>query len=453
MKQWNNNKDGSKNNIVLQKQMKNKMRLIGMKQLIIFALCSACSLVAFGQKTYTLDECRDMALRNNVKMRNATNNIKAAQSERNEAFTKYFPNVSASGIGYAANKGLLQLDMGPDMSMSLLKNGIMGGITLTQPVFTGGQIVNGNRLAKVGLEMSKVQLEQTENEVRLTVEQYFWQVVTLQEKLNTLRTVEKQLEELQKDVETMVNAGVTTRNDLLQVQLKHNDMVSNRINLENNLSICRMMLAQYIGLDADTIAVECSIPMDTAPAFPQDIYCDHASALPQTTGYRLLKNNVSSSRLQQKMAVGKNLPSVALGGGYMYDNLMDKSHPFAIGFVSVSIPISGWWGGSHAIKKQNLQIKNAENQLADNSELLVIAMQKAWTDLQDAYKQILIARTSIEQSTENLRLNKDYYHAGTSTMSDLLDAQTLFQQSRDKYIETYAQFQIKTVEYLQATGR
>lgn len=132
---------------------------------------------------------------------------------------------------------------------------------------------------------------------------------------------------------------------------------------------------------------------------------------------------------------------------------MDKSHPFAIGFVSVSIPISGWWGGSHAIKKQNLQIKNAENQLADNSELLVIAMQKAWTDLQDAYKQILIARTSIEQSTENLRLNKDYYHAGTSTMSDLLDAQTLFQQSRDKYIETYAQFQIKTVEYLQATGR
>ena len=98
-------------------------------------------------------------------------------------------------------------------------------------------------------------------------------------------------------------------------------------------------------------------------------------------------------------------------------------------------------------------MKNAENQLADNSELLVIAMQKAWTDLQDAYKQILIARTSIEQSTENLRLNKDYYYAGTSTMSDLLDAQTLFQQSRDKYVETYAQFQIKTVEYLQTTGR
>lgn len=107
----------------------------------------------------------------------------------------------------------------------------------------------------------------------------------------------------------------------------------------------------------------------------------------------------------------------------MYDDLMDKAHPFAIGFVTVSVPISDWWGGSHAIKKQKLEVKNAENRLADNSELLVIAMQKAWTDLQDSYKQILIATKSIEQSTENLRLNEDYYRAGTTTMSDLLDAQ------------------------------
>lgn len=309
------------------------------------------------------------------------------------------------------------------------------------------------RLAAVGVEASKVQREQNENEVRLTVEQYFWQVVTLQEKLKTPRTVETQLKSIQQDVETAVHAGITTRNDLLQVQLRNNDIASNRINLENNLLVCRRLLAQYIGSDADTIAVDCSIPMDASPEFPHDIQCEHASALAQTTGYRLLESNVRANQLQQKMTVGKNLPSVAVGAGYLCDNLMDKSHPFALGFVSVSLPISDWWGGSHAIKKQKLQVKNAENQLADHSGLLLIGMQKAWADLQDAYKQILIAHNSIDQSTENLRLNEDYYHAGTSTMSDLLDAQTLFQQSRDKYVETYAQFQMKTVEYLQATGR
>lgn len=137
----------------------------------------------------------------------------------------------------------------------------------------------------------------------------------------------------------------------------------------------------------------------------------------------------------------------------MYDNLIDKSHPFAIGFVSLSVPVSGWWGGTHVVKKQKLQVKNAENMFADNSELLVIAMQKAWADLQDAYKQILIARNSIEQSAANLRLSEDRYHAGTTTMSDLFDAQTLYQQSRDKFVETYAQYQVRIVEYLQATGR
>lgn len=405
------------------------------------------------QKSYTLDECRAMALQNNVKVRNAINTVESCKQDSKEAFTKYFPNVSANGIGYNANKGLMQLDVMPGMCMSLLKNGIAGGVTLTQPVFAGGQIVNGNKLATIGVDVSKLQKEQSENEVRLTVEQYYWQIVTLQEKLKTLHTVEKQLKSIQKDVETAVNAGVTMRNDLLKVRLRFNDIASARINLENNLSVSRMMLAQYIGLNADTIAVDGSIPMDTTMAFPYDIYCDHTSALPQTIGYRILESSVRASRLQQKMIVGKNLPSVAVGAGYMYDNLMDKSHPFVLGFISVSVPISDWWGGLHAIKKRKLQVMNAENRLSDNSRLLIIAMQKSWADLQGAYNHVLIARSSIEQSTENLRLNEDYYHAGTSTMSDLLEAQTMFQQSRDKYVEAYAQFQIKTVEYLQATGR
>jgi len=64
-----------------------------------------------------------------------------------------------------------------------------------------------------------------------------------------------------------------------------------------------------------------------------------------------------------------------------------------------------------------------------------------------------IAQVSISQSAENLRLNTDYYAAGTCSMSDLLEAQTLYRQSRDRYVEAYAKYQIKKREYLQATGR
>ena len=76
-------------------------------------------------------------------------------------------------------------------------------------------------------------------------------------------------------------------------------------------------------------------------------------------------------------------------------------------------------------------------------------MQKAQIDLNNAYQQALIARNSIEQSEENLRLNEQYYKAGTSSMSDLLQAQQLYQQS----CEAYSKYEISKTEYLQATGR
>jgi len=173
------------------------------------------------QRLYTLDECRSMALVNNVSVRNAANSVKAAREERKSAFTHYFPVISASGMGFNANKGLLQLEMEPGATMNLLKNGVMGGVTAVQPIFMGGQIVNGNRLAGVGVQVSELKQELSTKEVTLTAEQYYWQVVTLQEKLKTLTALESQLSTIHKDVQAAVNAGVTTRNDLLQVNLRH----------------------------------------------------------------------------------------------------------------------------------------------------------------------------------------------------------------------------------------
>lgn len=407
---------------------------------------------SWGQDVYTLEQCRSMALSHNVEMRKAANDLQASRETSKEAFTKYFPTVSASGIGYGANKGLVEMNM-TGMDLSLLKNGVMGGITATQPVFAGGQIVNSNKLAKVGAEVSALQLEQSEKEVLLTTEQYYWQVVTLREKLKTLETIEKMLDRLCRDVEVAVRAGLTTRNELLQVQLKRNDVASSKIQLENGLSVSKLILAQYVGIEESDFDIAAGYSLDEVPEFPEQLRVDHQASLSLTPEYRLLEKNVAANQLKSRLALGKNLPTVGVGAGYMYDDLMDKDHSFGVVFASVSIPISGWWGGSHAIKRQKLQLRNAKEALTDRSELLLIKMQKAWNDLEDAYKQIGIARNSIEQSSENLRLNDAYYKAGTTRMSDLLDAQSLFQQSRDKYAEVYAAYQLRKLEYLQATGR
>lgn len=407
---------------------------------------------ASAQRTFTLDECLERALSNNVRMRNAENEIRMAEHDRKNAFTRYFPSVSASGGGFIANKGLMELNMGPDMSMSMMKDGIVGGVSATLPLFAGGQIVNGNKLAKVSEEVSRTRYRLSENEVRLTTENYYWQVVTLKEKLRTLEVVEARLDTLTRDVEAAVQAGVTTRSDLLQVQLRQNEIKSNRLNVENALALSRELLAQYMGMGLDSVDVAYAME-GRLPEEPAGLFLPPESALPRTGEYDLLRQNLEATRLQKKIAVGKNLPTVAIGGGYYYDDLLDVGMDFWVGFATVSVPLSGWWGGSHDIKKQKLQVKNAENQLNDQSEMLMIRMRQSWNDLNDAYKQVDIALTSIDQATENLRMQSDYYAAGTCTMSDLLDAQTLFQQSRDKYVEAYAQYEVKKREYLQATGR
>lgn len=418
----------------------------------LLLLTGMTTLSAAAQRTYTLEECLQLSLENNVRIKNARNDMQISEQERKEAFTKYFPSISASGAGFVANKGLVEMELAPMMQMSMAKDGITAGISAGVPLFAGGQIVNANKLSRVDVEASRLQYRQSENEVRLTTESYFWQIVMLKEKQRTLTVVETQLDTLYKDAEASVEAGIATRNDLLQVQLKRNEVQSQRIQIENALNLSRMALSQYIGAESDSLDVA-FILTDSLPLSPERLFVDPRSALAETNEYRLLCQNVKATRLQKKMAIGKHLPTVAIGGAYAYDNITDHDHPFWIGFATVSVPLSDWWGGAHSIRKHKLQVMNAENTLNDNSEQLIIRMQQTWNDMNDAYKQVVIAHSSIEQAEENLRLNTDYYLAGTCTMNDWLDAQSLYQQSRDKYIESYAGFEIKKREYLQATGR
>ena len=137
----------------------------GLNRYIFLLLVGFTQLVPVSaQRVYTLDECLQRALENNVRIKNAGNNLEIAKQGSQEAFTKYFPSLSATGTGFMADKGLLQLDIGPGMQMSLMKKGVVGGVSASMPLFTGGQIVNGNKLAKVNIQVNRLQYNQSEKE-------------------------------------------------------------------------------------------------------------------------------------------------------------------------------------------------------------------------------------------------------------------------------------------------
>ena len=405
-----------------------------MKKILSLIVCSVCCGVAVAQ-TYSLQQLKDSALHNNIAIRNARHSVDAAQQQRKEAFTKYFPNISGTGLWFNANKGMAETSINPSevipsslapvmaqvlpaealmalanpISISMMKNGTIAGITAVQPLFAGGQIINGNRLAKVGEDVSRLQLQLSENEVEKTTEQYYWQLVSLEEKMHTVEAVEALLTDIAKDVDVAVRAGVALRNDLLQVQLRQNDVESQKLKLQK-------------------------------------------LALLSTSEYRLLDKQVEAASLQKKLTIGQNLPTVGIGAGYNYHNLLDNDHTFGMIFATVNVPISDWWGGSHAIKRKKIEQQKAEEQLTDNAELLKIRMQKAWNDVEEANQQLAITRRSIEQAEENLRLNQNFYKAGTVRMSDLLEAQLFYQQAHDKYTDAFADYQNKLLEYRLSTG-
>lgn len=122
-------------------------------------------------------------------------------------------------------------------------------------------------------------------------------------------------------------------------------------------------------------------------------------------------------------------------------------------FATVSVPISDWWGGSYALKRKKSEYQKAVDEQHDKEELLKIRAQNAWNNVVEARQQLQIARRGIEQADENLRLYRDYYRAGTCKMSDLLEAQMLYQQSRDKQTDAYADYQIRLLEYRQSVGQ
>lgn len=423
------------------------------KYIFTFFLLSLVGLQAFSQTNYSLDNCKSMALENNKTLKNSHLEIEASKEGQKDAFTNYFPSVSASGFGFNAKNPMISMNMG-GAPLGLLKDGMVGSVTLTQPIFTGGKIHYGNKLAKLGIEVSEQQVRLSENEVLLRTENSYWELVSLYEKMNTINILDKQVSALLRDVEVSFNAGLITNNDVLQVKLRQNELKSSKLNLENGILLAKMAMCQLIGIDIETVDdFDIERPIIDNTNAPMAYYVNHREALSNRAESRLLDQNIDATKLQTKMKRADYMPTVAVGATYMQDNLMDKWNGNGAVFVSVSVPISGWWGGSHAIKKQKIQEQIAYNNKIDGQEQLLLQMQSVKNELDNSYKQILVAKESIEQSTENLRLNNDYYQAGIVNLTDVLDAQTLLQQSRDKYIDAHSAYQKKRFEYLQVTGR
>jgi multidrug efflux pump subunit AcrB/outer membrane protein TolC len=464
--------DKNKGNLTITELLNNsKMKPAFLTIIFLFGLTPILS----AQSNYTLEQCKTLALKNNIQIKNKVLDIESSKEIKKSAFTKYFPQVEATALTYKFTDPLINVGMEggnlpvydgnpanlplatqfayfPSVSIPLIEEGVIGMATATQPVYAGQRISTGNKLADLGIEVNQLQLKSTEKEIALETEKRYWQIVSLGEKMKTLENYTSLLDTLHKEVTDALNAGLITRNDLLKVELKQNELQMNRLKLENGTILAKMAFCQYIGVVYDkNISFADSTGLTESPEL---IYTDHQEALVNREEYQLLQKSTSAEKYLTKMQKGEYMPQVAVGVGAMYLDIMDdKGAVNGLAFGTVKIPISGWWEAKYKMKERQFKEEQNRNMVTDNTEKLLLQMQQGRNSLEEAYQQVQLAEISIGQASENLRVTQDSYSAGMVNISDLLDAQAQLQQSTDLYVDALTQLKLAKVNYLQITGR
>ncbi len=424
-------------------------------------------------QSLTLDSCLALARQNNVALKNAALEVEAAKEVKQQVFTKYFPQVGVTAGGYYALDPLIELtindidnvdirnlvstlydlfgkDLGLDSEISFLRRGVVAGVTAMQPVYMGGQIVNGNRLAKLGVEAAEQKSLLAEDEVALQTEQSYWLVVSLREKKKTIVEVQGLLDTLYRDVTGACLAGLVTRNDLLKVTLKQNELSQNLLKVNNGIRLATMALCQSIGVDYNE-NIQLADTLSSSADELISLYREADQAVNNRIESRLLDINDEAERLKRKMTIGESLPHVLVGGMYGYANLLEKNSFNGAVFATLSIPISGWGETSHKLKEQRLRQEVALNNHRDLSEKMQLQTTQAWNELQEAYHQTLLAEQAVNTARDNMTVCYHNYQAGLISISELLESQVLYRQAVDQRNDYRIAYRVSLTKYRQYT--
>jgi len=413
-----------------------------------FALAiTLLSQATMAQKSLTLDQARKLALEQSKKVKYAQYNIDAAKAAQE----------GTQGLNKPAIDGsIAAFHVGKPLSTLLPAVGVSPSLTVTQPIYAGGKIRLGQSAAAKGVEIQEKQKALTETEVLLNVDKGYWQIVSVQEKINLANKFKALLESLDKELTNSFDAGMIYKNDLLRVQVQRNETEMNLIKASDGLLLAKMNLAQIIGLPADADLMPVDSVTGSFNAIPTNTFDSAVEGRPEI---ELLKNVLQAQELQKKMLQADFKPTIGiLAGGFAgfgkKMNIETGGNTMAsyFGMLSVNIPIWDWGQKASKVKEQGFKIRSQQIQMQETKELISLEIQNAYLQLNQAAKKIELSGASLRQAEENLRLSNDRFKAGTVTGQDVLEAQTLWAQANSNIIDARIEYKVSEAIYKKAIG-
>lgn len=441
------------------------MKTLNIRILAVLAVlnATAVSVMAAEQdgKIY-LDQqkCRDMALAASEDLQRSENAYAQAGLDRKIAFSGYLPafDASASAVFVAPDTEISGMEL-------IMRGTYLAGITLTQPLYAGGKIVAGHRLAKIGEEAAGEQLRKTKTEVIYDADNAYWSYVSVLEKQKMMEALSARMDTLFSQVGASIEAGMAVDSDLLTVKAKRSEVLYQKQKVESGVRLCRMALCRIVGVPFDT-QIEVADPMSgDSPRIDTEV---DIVGRPEM---KLLQSQVDAAKQQVRMTRGDWLPSLAIVGGYVnFGNIRMKTmvdagdgtfmpyeqkigQGLGTAMLSLSVPIFKWGQNYYKVRKAKIDVDNALLDLQKNERLLTLEANQASMNLNDSYLLLEAAEDAMAEADENLRVMKNRYDASMATLSDLLEAQSQWHQSRSNLIEAITQTRICVTDYLRATGR
>lgn len=410
-----------------------------------------------------------MAVRNDVQLRNSQLDMLSARAQKQEAFAEYFPSVSISSFGFWSLDPMLEIgvkdilgdnelsdkvsgivnEYAPQLGLSpvysTLQYGYSASVMAMQPLYAGGRISAGNRLADLGVEAAQVQHEMTLRDRMLSVESSYWQVVALDEKMKTLEFMSGMLDTLYNNVTVAVNAGVAVDTDLMQVQLKRSELQGGILQLRGSLRLAKMSLLNSIGQEycmtpalADTLKpfIDDIMLADSLGCLrpPADYYVPEEEMAAGMDEVKLLNVAVEAKRLEKKMALGEALPQIAVGASYGYSHVVNSRFN-GTAFAMIQIPISDWGKISRRMERMDYQMQKAQNDKEHISSQLILQVRQLWLTLTVAWDAFLLSCDAVQQAQIIVERQSANYSAGLITLSELLQAQSALQQAVESRLE------------------
>lgn len=435
----------------------------------------------------SLDSCLAEAQRNHAKIRSAQYDLLQAKETKAAAFTKFFPTLSGNAIAFHSCNYLLDIHTAEsganidisanldgvnydgsaleqeiqrqfgdvldrvefDAHLQMLDHGFFVGLAAIQPLFAGGRIVNGNKLAQLGIDVAEVQLLMSQDEVELNTLNNYYRVVALHEKKKVVDHGILLLDSLLRDAEAANEAGIIGRNDLLKVRLKRNELISAQLQLESGIILSTKALLQCIGRNFNDTEAH-SFLFDDLSSVNQQVVLSTQNTIQNRPEYSLLEAANTAEQLKKRMLIGETLPQLALGATYGGSNLASNNLKWnGMVFATLQVPISAWWEASHNIKKHNLASQKQMLAQQEAIELMTLQQEQSANELTAASQQLTLSQQALSDAIENEAEVHHYYDAGMLGISDLLESQMLVQKAHSDVVDAQVDFQLKLARYRQ----